>query len=54
MEFAEENGIGSRGAIRSGAESAIGLGNTKTIAPVTAGSFGWQHATLQTIAASRA
>jgi len=53
-ESAEENGIRVRGANRSGAESATGLGNTNTIAPVTAGSFGWQHATVQSIAVVRA
>ena len=37
--------------MRSGAEIATGLGSTKTIAPVTTGSVGWQHAILQSIAA---
>jgi hypothetical protein len=36
--------------MRSGAEIARALGSTKTTAPVTAGSLGWQHAMLQSIA----
>jgi hypothetical protein len=53
-EFVEGNGIGVGGPNRSGAERAIGLGSTNTIAPVTAGSSGWQHATVQSIAVVRA
>jgi hypothetical protein len=41
-------------SIKSGAEISTTRGRTKIIAPATAGSFGWQHAKLQSIAALRA
>jgi hypothetical protein len=52
-ELAEENKAGVGGPITSGAEISTALGTTKTIAPVTAGSEGWQQAMLQSIAAFR-
>jgi hypothetical protein len=52
-EFAEENKVGVGEPTRSGAKTIEGLGSTKTIAPVTAGSTGWQHAAVQSIAAFR-
>jgi hypothetical protein len=52
-ELAEDEMSGIGGPIKSSAEISTALGITKTITPVTTGSFGWQHATLQSIAAFR-
>jgi hypothetical protein len=52
-ELAEDEKSGVGGSMKSGAEIATAPGSTKTTAPVTAGSFGWQQAMLQSIAAFR-
>ena len=49
-ELAAEAKLGAGAPMRSGAEWVTALGNTNTTAPVTTGSFGWQHAMLQSIA----
>lgn len=52
-ELAEYKWPDVGGPMKSGAEIATVTGNTKTTAPVTTGSFGWQHTTLQSTAVVR-
>jgi hypothetical protein len=52
-ELIEDDRSGVGELMKIGAEITTGPGSKKTIATVTAGSAGWQHAMLQSIAAFR-